>query len=88
MDRLELLKTYSVRELTEELRRRIAELDEARALLGGTGRTTGTTPRNLKMSEAKALYWQEWHAYRGKNPDATVDQWREEKRRAAKKRVR
>ena len=84
-ERLKLLESYSVRELTDELRRRIAELDEARALLAGTS-TSGQPVRNSKMSEAKAAYWAAWHEYRAAHPDATVAQWRKTQKKGSTKR--
>lgn len=73
MDRLKQLETYSTPELIAELRRRMDELDEARALLGGSG--TGSV-KNPAMSSAKAAYWKAWHQYRAAHPAATVAEWR------------
>lgn len=81
MDRLQHLQTYTVQELVSELRRRIAELDEARALLAGTE----SGPKNSRMSQAKAEYWREWREYKAAHPDATVEQWRRAQKRNAKK---
>jgi hypothetical protein len=81
MDRLTQLQSYTVRELVDELKRRIAELDEARALLAGTE----DGPKNSKMSQAKAEYWRDWRRYKAEHPDATVEQWRRAQKRNAKK---
>lgn len=81
MDRLEQLKSYTVPELVAELRRRIAELDEARTLLA----LTGDPGKKSRMSEAKAAYWRGWHEYRAAHPDATVDEWRRSQKRTTKR---
>ena len=78
MDRLKQLETYTVRELVDELKRRIDELDEARALLAAT---SDQAVRNSRMSEAKSAYWKEWHKYKAANPDAKVEQWRRSQKR-------
>jgi hypothetical protein len=78
MDRLEQLKSYSVRELVDELKRRKAELDEAVAEFSGSGRATAVNPR---MSEAKAEYWRGWHVYKAHHPDASVSEWRRTQKR-------
>jgi len=80
MDRLTQLQSYTVRELVDELKRRIAELDEARALLAGT-----EPVKHSRMSEAKAEYWRGWREYKVAHPDATVEQWRRAQKRNAKK---
>jgi len=82
MDRLKQLEAYTDRELVDELKRRIAILDEARALLGGS---VGPTAKNPKMSEAKAAYWREWREYKAAHPDATLEQWRRAQKRSARK---
>jgi hypothetical protein len=81
MDRLQQLQSYSVKELVDELRRRITELDEARALLA----LAGDPGKKSRMSEAKAAYWQGWHEYKAAHPDATVDEWRRSQRRTTKR---
>lgn len=70
------LETYSTRELVAELKRRMAELDEARALLGGN--SSGKNPR---ISGAKLAYWSAWHKYRAEHPEATIEEWRKLKRK-------
>lgn len=81
MDRLTQLQSYTVRELVDELKRRIAELDEARALLAGTE----DVPKNSRMSQAKAEYWRGWREYKAAHPDATVEQWRRAQKRSSRK---
>lgn len=74
MEHTKQLEGFTTRELVEELRRRIAELDEARALLSGAGQAS--TPKNLKISSAKSEYWRAWHQYRAVHPSASVAEWR------------
>jgi hypothetical protein len=82
-DRLKVLESYTVAELVGELKRRMAELDEAKALLGGP-RTPKDGAKNPAMSEAKAKYWAGWHEYRALHPDATVGEWRKAQKRTKK----
>lgn len=78
VDRLEQLKNYTLPELVAEVKRRIAEADAARAVIGGTGKRA----KYSKMSEAKAEYWREWHEYKESHPDSTVEQWRRAQKRS------
>ena len=78
MERQKLLESFTDRELVDELKRRFAVMDEARALFGGLS-TTGA--KNPKMSEAKAAYWREWHEYKAAHPDASLEQWRRSQKR-------
>ena len=75
MDRLKALEGYSFQELVTELRRRIAEVDEARALLAGSGTGSSKGPKNPRMSEAKRKYWESWHQYKAEHPEATKAEW-------------
>ena len=82
-DRLKQLETYTTRELIEELRRRITELDEARALLGPSPSVASAT-KNPKISTAKAKYWFAWHEYKNTHPNATVTDWRKAQKQPRK----
>jgi hypothetical protein len=81
MDRQKQLEAFTDRELVDELRRRFAVLDEARALLTCA---VGTV-KNPRMSEAKAAYWAAWHEYKTTHPDATREQWERSKKRSTRK---
>lgn len=80
-DRQKQLESFTDRELVDELKRRFAVLDEARALFGATA----TGAKNPRMSEAKAAYWRQWHDYKAAHPDATLEQWRRSQKRSTKK---
>lgn len=86
-DRLKALEGYTVAELVGELKGRMAELDEARALLGGNtpGAPKGRDgAKNPAMSQAKARYWASWHEYQAAHPGATVAEWRKAQKRKGK----
>jgi hypothetical protein len=74
MENKNKLESFSTTELVNELRRRIAELDEARALLSGAGASSST--KNPRISASKAEYWAAWHSYKSAHPGATVTEWR------------
>jgi len=94
MNRLKQLQIFTTRELADELKRRMDELEEARSVLDrftavnppGTSsrRSSGTYPGK---SAAKAEYWNGWHTYKASHPDASVDEWRkwEKSQRSRKK---
>lgn len=69
------LGQYTTRELMDELKRRIAETEEARVLLA--------SPPSAK-SIAKKAYWDEWRAYVAKYPNATKEQFKNSKSRSKK----
>jgi ribosomal protein L29 len=73
MDRTEQLRSYSVRELVDELKRRKAELDGAVAEFTTAA---GASAKNPRMSEAKAEYWRAWRAYKAQHPNASASEWR------------
>jgi len=75
MDQVKKLETYSTRELIDELKLRIAELDEARALLAGT-LPSPAAGKNPKLSAAKVEYWKSWWEYKAAHPIASVEDWR------------
>lgn len=79
MDRTEQLRSYSVRELVGELKRRKAELDGAVAEFAGSVIDGGA--KNPRMSEAKAQYWRSWHLYKEQHPASSVAEWRKARRR-------
>ena len=73
------LSSISTKRLLEELRVRIAEVDEARALLSREPAKAAPVRGGAK-SAAKAAYWRGWKAYRQAHPSATVAEWRESQR--------
>jgi hypothetical protein len=40
--------------------------------------------KNPNQSKAKADYWKPWHGYKAAHPNATVDEWRKQQKKAEK----
>ena len=76
-DRIKALESYTDDELLAEIHKRREEAQQRVAKLCMT--TEEQSGKYQRKSEAKAAYWAAWHAYREKNPDATVDEWRKAK---------
>jgi len=73
------LESFTTMELVQELKRRLDELDQARALLlGSSAQVSGKNPR---LSGAKAAYWKDWHDYKAQHLNATVEEWRKSQRK-------
>ena len=83
MPRSKQLESYSTAELVQELKRRFAEVENAKALLAGqeTHGLRSVTGKDPKRSASKAAYWKDWHAYKAKHPTATVELWRAHQRK-------
>jgi hypothetical protein len=72
-DRQKFLESLSNEELFEEVRKRITQIDRLRAALV---EARDQAIRNPAMSAAKEAYWREWHQFKERNPDASLEQWR------------
>ena len=78
-----ILDKLSTDELVEELRRRIAKMDEAKVALAALTRqsTGGPRPKNPNVSRAKAAYWRRQREWLAANPGKTVEDFYRENRR-------
>jgi len=80
---LNVLDTVSTDDIVEELKRRIAKMEEAKARLAAvTGQSSGAPARkNLNVSRAKEAYWRRRREWLAANPDKTVEDFYRENRR-------
>ena len=78
-----LLDTLSTDELVDELRRRIAKMDEAKVTLAAlTNQSTAEPrPKNPNVSRAKEAYWRRRREWLAANPGKTVEDFYRENRR-------
>jgi hypothetical protein len=78
-----VLDMVSTDDIVEELRRRIAKMDEAKSTLAAvTGQSTGAPPaKNPKLSRAKEAYWRRRREWLAANPGKTVEDFYKENRR-------
>jgi len=77
------LHTVPTDEIVEELKRRIAEMDEAKAMLASlTGETNPAAPaKNPNVSRAKEAYWRRRREWLAANPGKTVEDFNRENKR-------
>jgi hypothetical protein len=78
-----LLDTLSTDDLLEELRRRIAKMDEAKATLAALANRSkaGSRPKNPNVSRAKEAYWRRRREWLAANAGKTVEDFYRENRR-------
>lgn len=78
-----LLDTVPTDEIVEELKRRIAKMDEAKATLASlTGQGNPTAPaKNPNVSRAKEAYWRRRREWLAANPGKTVEDFNRENKR-------
>jgi hypothetical protein len=77
------LDTISTDDIVEELKRRIAKMDEAKATLAAlTGQSTAAPrAKNLNVSRAKEAYWRKRREWLAANAGKTVEDFYKENRR-------
>jgi hypothetical protein len=70
-------------DIVEELKRRIAKMDEAKATLAAITRqsTAALSPKNPNLSRAKEAYWRRRREWLAENPGKTVEDFYRENRR-------
>ena len=80
---LNVLNVVSTDDIVEELKRRIAATDEAKATLAAvTGQSTAAPlPKNPNVSRAKEAYWRRRREWLAANPGKTVEDFNKENRR-------
>lgn len=83
MDNKNKIESFTTSELIAELRRRFAEMDEARTLLLGAGSSSST--KSPRISSVKKDYWKPWHEYKSAHPGATLAEWRKSQKQTQRK---
>ena len=77
-----LLDAISTEDIVEELKRRIATMDEAKATLAAMTQSTGApTAKYPNVSRAKEAYWRRRREWLAANPGKTVEDFYKENRR-------
>jgi hypothetical protein len=78
-----VLDTISTDDIVEELKRRIAKMDEAKTTLAAlTGQSMAAhRAKNPNVSKAKEAYWRKRREWLAANPGKTVEDFYREKRR-------
>lgn len=78
-----VLNTVSTDDIVEELKRRIATIDEAKATLAAVTAQSmaAAPPKNLNVSRAKEAYWRRRREWFAANPGKTVEDFYRENRR-------
>jgi hypothetical protein len=78
-----VLKTISTDDIVEELKHRIAKMDEAKTTLAAlTGQSTAEPlTKNPNVSRAKEAYWRRRREWLAANPGKTMEDFYREKRR-------
>jgi hypothetical protein len=77
------LHSIATDEIVEELKRRIAEIDEAKATLASlAGEADSTAPaKNPNVSRAKEVYWRRRREWLAANPGKTVEDFNRQNKR-------
>ena len=80
---LNVLGAVPTDDIVEELKRRIAKMDEAKATLAAMTRqsTAALSPKNPNVSRAKGAYWRRRREWLAANPGKTVEDFNRENRR-------
>lgn len=81
MSKSEELGAVPTQSLVEELKRRIAQAEEAKAVLATLASQTTQPAKNPKVSAAKAEYWRRRREWLATHPDKTVEDFHRETRR-------
>jgi hypothetical protein len=81
MAQAEQLGTVSTDSLVEELKRRIAQAEEAKSLLVTLANETIQPAKNPKVSAAKSEYWRRRREWLASNPGKTMEDFHRETRR-------
>ena len=81
MAQTEQLGTVSTDSLVEELKRRIAQAEEAKSLLARLANETIQPAKNPKVSAAKSEYWRRRREWLAANPGKTPEDFHRETRR-------
>lgn len=78
-----VLDTISTDDIVEEMKRRIAKMDEAKTTLAAlTGQSTAAPPaKNPNVSRAKEAYWRRRREWLAASPGKTVEDFYKENRR-------
>ena len=78
-----VLDTISTDDIVEEMKRRIAKMDEAKTMLAAlTGQSTAEPrTKNPNVSRAKEAYWRRRREWLAANPGKTMEDFYREKRR-------
>jgi hypothetical protein len=75
-----VLNTISTDEIVEELKRRTATMEEAKAMLAVLTNPTTTSPKNANVSKAKEAYWRRRREWLAANPGKTIEDFYKENR--------
>ena len=76
-----VLETVPTEDLVQELKRRIAQAEQAKATVAAVENQTSQSGKNPRVSAAKAEYWRRRREWLAANPDKTVEDFHKETRR-------